>query len=821
MFFSSPLELVMLLSLGSGLGLPLGIPPAPEEPAISRVAPEECLFYMNWAGMAKPDPASRNQTEQLLAEKEVQECLTEIEARIMDSLRRKADQDPQEVEMVDAVGMLAKTVLTSPTAAFVSSFEAGDKPGIRGGALVSLGDKAAEVDKALDKITSILLPDQGAKPPAGPTKWRRLPPWPISPVVDVGVKGKYLILGFGEGEADKIEARIGQNPPAWLTAIRGQLAVPRPANMIYVNVAGMLKAGGPAIGPEGQRILEALGLSRVTSVASVTGLDDSACITKTHITVDGEMTGLLSVFTGKALSKADLAVIPKDATLAAAARFDLAKAYQELLNVVGRVEPRARDELLGGVAQFEEKMKINLAQDLFESVGDVWRIYNSPGEGGLVATGLTAVVNLRDHDRLLAANGKLILGTVAGRVARGLSGGQQPDRGPMISQLQFAGHTIFFLKSAGELMPFAPAWCITDKELIVALYPQNVKAYLDRKQPIASLAEVPAVGGLFAGGEAPMAAAYCDTPELFKLAYPIVQIIVGVASSELQREGVNIDLSILPSAPAIGRHLQPTVKTVRRTKTGILVESRYTLPTSGGGLLLPMWLGRLGPLGVFGLELPPTPKKASMNNLKQIMLAMLNYESTFRGFPAAAGPMKPGQPPVSWRVLILPYIDRIDLFREYHRDEPWDSANNKKLLARMPAVYKAPGSKVAAQGKTNYLAVVGDEYALSADKRRMPADITDGLSRTIMVVEASDEKAVPWTKPEDLAVDKKKPAAGLVGLRHGGFLAGFCDGSVQLIPAAISAETLHALFTRAGGEIVDPSNLLPGRAPEDEVPRKE
>ena len=49
--------LVATVALGD-MGLPLGIPPGPEDPVLARVAPEECLFYMSWAGIASPDPKS-------------------------------------------------------------------------------------------------------------------------------------------------------------------------------------------------------------------------------------------------------------------------------------------------------------------------------------------------------------------------------------------------------------------------------------------------------------------------------------------------------------------------------------------------------------------------------------------------------------------------------------------------------------------------------------------------------------------------------------------------------------------------------------------
>jgi hypothetical protein len=237
----------------------------------------------------------------------------------------------------------------------------------------------------------------------------------------------------------------------------------------------------------------------------------------------------------------------------------------------------------------------------------------------------------------------------------------------------------------------------------------------------------------------------------------------------------------------------------------VVLETHQTLPIGGVGSLtaLPMmwfWLADEPRVKVGRM---PTQQNISINNMKQIGLALQSYASTYANeFPPAAAGQKPKQPPVSWRVLILPFVEEDALYKQYHFDEAWDSENNKKLIPLMPKVYSAPGSRKSAEGKTNYLAVVGDAYALAADKKRRIVQFTDGTSNTILVVEASDERAVPWTKPDDFTPDKSKPITGLVGLRHGVFLALGADGAVHVVPTGIDAATLHGLFTRAGGESV-------------------
>ncbi|MBM4090555.1 MAG: DUF1559 domain-containing protein [Planctomycetes bacterium] len=803
--------LILILGIGGSVGLPLGIPPGPEDPVVSRVAPEECLFYMSWAGTAQPDPTGTNQTEQLLAEQEIQECLSQLEQRVMGALKRGTERDEQAAAIVEPIVTVVKAVATSPAAIFVSRFDPRDpRPDIRGGALVNLGERAEAIAQALATIEDVLS-EETAKRPAGPADWHEFPLEPDGPIVQWAVKQTHLIVGVGEGEADRILARREQESPAWLAELRQQVAVPRLASLVYVNVARILELVDAQMSPDDRRIMSALGLKQIQSVASVTGLDDDGCVSKTQLAVDGPFTGLLSVFSGGSLAKEHLAVIPQDATLAAAARFDLAKAYDELLEVVGRIEPREREGMLGAVGQFEEQMKVSISQDIFAAVGDVWRVYNSPGEGGLVVTGLTAVVDLRDRDRLVAANGKLIFSSLLGGAARGFSDENGPRRGPRISHAKFGEQTIFTMSLIGEPMPFAPSWCITERELVVALYPQNVRAYLSRGSAGDSLADVPETAELFAGGVAPMAVGYCDTPGLFRLFYPVIQMVAQYASSEFQRNGIDLDISLLPSAPSFLRHLQPTVTAVRRTKMGVVIETRQTLPGGGGGLMAAQLLFGVGPMLPWRVGPPPTGQNRSINNMKQIALGLHNYHDVYRGFPASAGPRpgdrKPGQPPVSWRVLILPYVEQAALYDQYRFDEPWDSEHNKKLAATMPAVFKAPGSKAVGEGKTNYLAVVGDQYAFAKEKGRRIAEFPDGTSNTIMVVEVSDERAVPWTKPEDFTPDEKDPSAGLIGLRAGRFLACLTDGSVQAIPGGLDAATYKALFTRAGGEPVSPWEL--------------
>jgi hypothetical protein len=195
-------------------------------------------------------------------------------------------------------------------------------------------------------------------------------------------------------------------------------------------------------------------------------------------------------------------------------------------------------------------------------------------------------------------------------------------------------------------------------------------------------------------------------------------------------------------------------------------------------------------------------RNASLNKIRQIGLAMLNYESGKRHFPAQAIYSKDGKPLLSWRVAILPQLEEMELYRQFHLDEPWDSEHNKPLIAKMPAAYVKPGRPN--DGTTVFLVPYGKGLAFERMEGLTIGSFTDGTSKTILAVEVNDDRAVPWTKPDDLEVDLNKPFDGL-GEAHAGdiFCAVFADCHTIGISKQCDPDTLKALFTRNGGEPID------------------
>ena len=83
-----------------------------------------------------------------------------------------------------------------------------------------------------------------------------------------------------------------------------------------------------------------------------------------------------------------------------------------------------------------------------------------------------------------------------------------------------------------------------------------------------------------------------------------------------------------------------------------------------------------------------------VNNCKQIVLAFHNYHQQARQLSARIlSHSKDGKPLLSWRVLILPFLDQQALYDQFHLDEPWDSPHNRTLIAKMPAIFRCPAEK--------------------------------------------------------------------------------------------------------------------------------
>ncbi len=207
---------------------------------------------------------------------------------------------------------------------------------------------------------------------------------------------------------------------------------------------------------------------------------------------------------------------------------------------------------------------------------------------------------------------------------------------------------------------------------------------------------------------------------------------------------------------------------------------------------------------------PRSRRSECLNNLKQIALALLNYEADYRCFPPPYVADAQGRPLYSWRVLILPYLERNDLYKAWHFDEAWNGPNNSRVLENL-RVFKCPKDVAkGASSTTSYLAVVGPE-TMWPENQAVSLDTVvanDGPSDTLLLVEVA-YSGIHWAEPRDLHVVQipmriNPPAGQGISSKHPGCaIVSFADGHQEVLFDTIPPEQLHAILTVSGGEKVD------------------
>ena len=294
-----------------------------------------------------------------------------------------------------------------------------------------------------------------------------------------------------------------------------------------------------------------------------------------------------------------------------------------------------------------------------------------------------------------------------------------------------------------------------------------------------------------------------SAPEIEKIAKDAIQFAEQALQAQMSQQFAR---SQDPVEQALAKYTQRMVKStfesikIQRNGADVSVSSDQNFGMVTAGTAVALLLPALQ-------SVKSAARHAqSQSNLHNFIIAIKTYETAHNRLPARAIMSKDGKPLLSWRVQILPYIEEDVLYRKFHLDEPWDSENNKPLIAQMPKIYESLDQPLA-EGKTRYVVPVGKGTIFEGTEGLKEKQITDGTSKTICLVEVGPDKAVTWSKPEEMDYDSKQPLAGFGEISPRGFLAAFADGGVRTISSSVDVEVLRALFTYNGGEAVGIDDL--------------
>ena len=143
-------------------------------------------------------------------------------------------------------------------------------------------------------------------------------------------------------------------------------------------------------------------------------------------------------------------------------------------------------------------------------------------------------------------------------------------------------------------------------------------------------------------------------------------------------------------------------------------------------------------------------------HLKQISLALLNYQDRYGSLPPAVVADASGKPLHSWRVLILPFLDGDDVYARYDFREPWNGPNNSRLQAELPASFAdrfhCPDGR-SRRPLTNYFAVIGPKTLWPGTACGVIDGRMKGGAPEDLVIELPDSE-VHWMEPRDVSVEE-------------------------------------------------------------------
>jgi prepilin-type processing-associated H-X9-DG protein len=188
-----------------------------------------------------------------------------------------------------------------------------------------------------------------------------------------------------------------------------------------------------------------------------------------------------------------------------------------------------------------------------------------------------------------------------------------------------------------------------------------------------------------------------------------------------------------------------------------------------------------------------------VNNLKQIALALDNYEQEYNALPPSYTADADGRPLHSWRTLILPYLEHDALYKSIDLAKPWNDPVNAEALATSLSVYRCsqlhrPASGGPPWNTTTYRAIVAPDGGFDPTLPRRLADVADGAKSTVMVIEVDEEDAVPWMAPVDANEGLVMSLEASANQPHpGGRNACFLDGGVRFLKTTTPDTMLHTL----------------------------
>ncbi len=620
---------------------------------LAQLVPDDTLVYFGRAGSDQTDQhAAKTAYGRLTAEPQVQRFTDQL-GKVIDQLfEKQLAESEEDVATYRAAKGWVKSLLAKPTAIAILDCGVGDQGPFVEAALISrIGPDGKDFLGRFDALLAGCdAPEGEVALVAGRTMTRVNIPVPGG--LFYGVIDDYFVAAIGEGAVKRIAERIGGKGGSLakneaLLHARKRMVGDEAARSttVHINVTELGKKLKPLMpmiplyDPESAEkvcnVLKALGLDSLNAITWESRFASDGCFSGMYFHTPGGGRGLLSNASVKPLTDDDLKLIPKSPTWAVACNIDLSGMYRTLLSGVETCGEEISGPVMGGIKTVEDALGFEIGEGLFDLIGDTVILYDAPENGGLWFTGITKLVESRDPAKL-QERVKKIAQTIAAAVGA--------EDSVKFGEMEHRGHRVEFLNIVGIPMPVAPAWAAHDKWVVIGLYPQMVTTALDRLEggdpsKDSILANEDFVAARRVLGDIGPSMSYVDSRVILGGVYPWVLLLGQMGAAMAQGEGIEVDVTAIPSQQTLAKHLFNEAKTTQCDENGILYASYGAWPF-GPSPILSGYANTATAAMVVSIALPSLSRARELSkrtvcaaNLRGIGQAMYIYAQDDNKFP--------------------------------------------------------------------------------------------------------------------------------------------------------------------------------------------
>lgn len=786
---------------------PLGMEAPVDSQSIRSLTPEECIVYFRWAKSGEANSDSPNQTEALFADPEARMILGELYQvyyATMDEIAEEADAETR--FLAESAKTLLPQLLANAGMITLQDIDFDDGPeSMRGVLAVELGDSEAEVTRVITRLMSTTLKPMSEEAEFGDGKLYNIQiPGPRAPQVSLGIRDGIMLVGIGEDMIPAIWERRSNDVPKWLTEIETRASIEKLSFVGYLAIDQLIEKTQSDWPGDMNEMFTLTGISELSNLTLAGGYDDTQFVSRTRLESSAPLSPFFRPFGDQAVEVSDFEVVPGHVDVAFAGRMDLEKYVMDCIDALAEKMPEESEELREELAKAAEGDSVD-PMSLLKSLGTKHVVYFDSVDFGYFL-GVVGSFEIDDLELFTAQQDKLVanLKAMGGEAEDPFSFSDVPFRH---NSFEFQGTEVNYIAPSGYWadLPLTFTWAVVDDRLVISTFPQTVKAVIAQDKEAPSLADNNRLTSMLKESGPASVAMYVDTRRVAKQIMPFAQMGFPILQQEMNLPYLP-GPATMPSGAFLNKYMQPDVAMIKVDDNGIEMLSHQSLPGTDY-VAIGATLASIGfvldevdvPLAT--LFSPSAAKQTqAMNQLKQLALAAHNYASVHRDLPPAVFTDDEGNELLSWRVHLLPYMDEMELYEQFHLDEPWDSEHNLKLIDKMPNVYLPAGSELE-PGMTSFLSIRSENSMFPGKEQIGFGAVIDGLSNTVMFVEANSASAVIWTKPDDLEIDPMNAKRKIIGLRKRGFLAAMGDGSVRFFDDSISNDDLRIMFGRNDGMI--------------------